>query len=358
MSPPEARPLVCVRDPELADSLLRLGAAAGADVEVPVDPVGARPLWTEAPLVVVGIDVAPEYATARLPFRAGLVLAVDEQRTHPDDPIVWRLATELGAEHVVFLPTAEAWLVDRYTDAVSGSGAAGRVIAVVGGRGGAGASVLATALAVTAARQGSRAMLVDADPLGGGLDLLLGREDAAGLRWPDLVDTAGRMSPPALHDALPRVGELCVLSWDRGDVLTIPAEAAEAALEAGRRCSDVLVVDLPRRLDDAAVRALQAADLTLLVVPAEVYGRVQRRPVWHGPYERTVRASPAWCADRLRRACGRPIWRPRWSCPWPASCAPNPSWPARWSGATCRPPPVEGRSPSSAGASWPTWTPP
>jgi secretion/DNA translocation related CpaE-like protein len=113
-------------------------------------------------------------------------------------------------------------------------------------------------------------MLVDADPLGGGLDLLLGREDAAGLRWPDLVDTAGRMSPPALHDALPRVGELCVLSWDRGDVLTIPPDAAEAALEAGRRCSDVLVVDLPRRPDDAAVRALQAADLTLLVVPAEV----------------------------------------------------------------------------------------
>ncbi|SHN02813.1 septum site-determining protein Ssd [Cryptosporangium aurantiacum] len=270
MSPPEARPLVCVRDAELADCLLRLGAAAGADVEVPVDPVGARPLWSEAPLVVVSMDVAAEYAAARLPHRAGLVIVVDEQRNHPDDPIVWRLADELGAEHVVFLPTAEAWLVDRYAEAVNGPRAPGRVVAVVGGRGGAGASVLATALAVTAARTGSRAMLVDADPLGGGLDLLLGRENTAGLRWPDLVDTAGRMSPPALHDALPRVGELCVLSWDRGDVLTIPTEAAEAALEAGRRCSDVLVVDLPRRPDDAAVRALQAADLTLLIVPAEV----------------------------------------------------------------------------------------
>jgi len=270
MPPPEARPLVCVRDPDLADTLLRLGAAAGADVEVPLDPIGARPFWIGAPLVVVGMDVAVEYATARLPYRGGLILAADEQRTHPDDPIVWRVASELGAEHVVFLPTAEAWLVDRYTEAVSGPRAAGRVVAVVGGRGGAGASVLSTALAVTAARNGFRTMLVDADPLGGGLDLLLGREGTAGLRWPDLVDTAGRVSPPALADALPRVGELCVLSWDRGDVLTVPAEAAEAALDAGRRSSDLMVVDLPRRPDDAAVRALQAADLTLLVVPAEV----------------------------------------------------------------------------------------
>jgi secretion/DNA translocation related CpaE-like protein len=211
-----------------------------------------------------------EYAAARLPYRGGLIRVAAERQTHPDDPMVWRLAAELGAEHVVFLPTAEAWLVDRYGEAVDGPAAAGRVVAMIGGRGGAGASVLSTALAVTAARSGVRTMLVDADPLGGGLDLLLGRESTAGLRWPDLADTAGRMSPPALYDALPRHGELCVLSWDRGDVLTIPADAAEAALDAGRRGSDLLVVDLPRRLDDAAVRVLQAADLTLLVVPAEV----------------------------------------------------------------------------------------
>lgn len=270
MPPPETRPLVCVRDPELTDILLRLAAAAGADVEVLVDPVGAGPLWTGAPLVVVGSDIAAEYAAARLPHRADVVLAADGRQAHPDDPAVWRVASELGAQHVVFLPTAEVWLIDRLAEAVSGPRGAGRVVAVVGGRGGAGASVLSTALAVTAARGGSRTMLVDADPLGGGLDLLLSREGTDGLRWPDLVDTAGRVSPSALHDALPRVGELSVLSWDRGDILAVPPEAAEAALDAGRRRSDLLVVDLPRRPDDAAVRALQAADITLLVVPAEV----------------------------------------------------------------------------------------
>ena len=264
------RPLVCVRAPDLLDDLLRLAAAGSADVDLPPDPVAARSKWSEAPLVVVGADVGAEYVAARLPHRPNLVLVADERSTGPDDEAVWRLASELGAEHVVFLPAAEAWLVNRYTEAIAGPPTAGRVISVVGGRGGAGASVLATALAVTAARGGARTMLMDADPLGGGLDLLLGRESTAGLRWPDLAGTAGRMSPPALQDALPRIGELCVLSWDRGDVISIPAAAAEAALEAGRRASDLVVVDLPRRPDEAAMRVLQAADLTLLVVPAEV----------------------------------------------------------------------------------------
>ena len=43
-----------------------------------------------------------------------------------------------------------------------------------------------------------------------------------------------------------------------------------ATLDAGRRGRDLVVVDLPRQLDDAAVIALQAADQAYLVVPAEL----------------------------------------------------------------------------------------
>ena len=53
--------------------------------------------------------------------------------------------------------------------------ARGAVIAVIGGRGGAGASVFATALAHSA----TEALLVDLDPWGGGIDLLLGAETAS-----------------------------------------------------------------------------------------------------------------------------------------------------------------------------------
>ncbi len=61
-----------------------------------------------------------------------------------------------------------------------------------------------------------------------------------------------------------------LLSWDRGDPVAIPPEAMLAALDAGRRGRDVTVVDLPRRLDEAAVLALRSADRAYLVVPAEL----------------------------------------------------------------------------------------
>jgi secretion/DNA translocation related CpaE-like protein len=260
------RPLVIADDPVLLDDILRLAAAAGADVEVVPDPVGARPRWRLAPLVIVGPSAAAACARAGLPRRPGLVLA----SAGPPGDAVWQLAHDVGAEHVACLPEAEPWLVDRLGEAVSGPARSGRVVGVIGGRGGAGASVLAAALAITAVRAGTRSILIDADSLGGGLDLIVGREGSPGLRWPDLAGTAGRINPSGLVDALPRVGDLCVLSWDRGELLAVPPAAMDAAVEAGRRSSDLVVLDLPRRLDEGAVHGLQAADLVLLVVPAEV----------------------------------------------------------------------------------------
>jgi secretion/DNA translocation related CpaE-like protein len=143
------------------------------------------------------------------------------------------------------------------------------VVGVVGGRGGAGASTLVGALGLAAMRQGIRPLLVDADPLGGGLDLLLGAEDTAGPRWPDLARTRGRLAPDSLGSALPDVGQVLVLSWDRGDVTVVEPAAMRAVLDAGARESGFVVVDLPRP-DAAAEVALARADQVLLVVPAEV----------------------------------------------------------------------------------------
>ncbi len=141
---------------------------------------------------------------------------------------------------------------------------------MVGGRGGAGASTLAVALALTATSRRLRCLLLDADPLGGGLDLVLGGEDQLGVRWPELADAHGRVNGAALRDALPAFDGLTVLSWDRGDLLSIPADAMLSVLGAGRRSFDLIVVDLPRRPDAAAEEALAQATHTLLVVPAEV----------------------------------------------------------------------------------------
>ncbi|WP_163512240.1 septum site-determining protein Ssd [Fodinicola acaciae] len=263
------RPLLVFERPDLLDDVLRLAAAACVEPEVAHDPAAARPHWQSAPLVVLDAAAAAACARARLPRRDWVVVVTDQA----DDSRVWEAATELAADHVMPLPASEPWLVDRLTAADGGPSADGRVVAVVGGRGGAGASVLAAGLAVTAVRMGLRPLLVDADPLGGGIDLALGGEQTAGLRWPDLTaGPPGRLNAPSLLKALPRVGELCVLSWDRSDVLEADPAAVRAVLEAGRRGRDLVVVDLPRRPDDATTAAVQASDTTLLVVPAEVRG--------------------------------------------------------------------------------------
>jgi secretion/DNA translocation related CpaE-like protein len=261
------RPLVVTADGALLDDLLRLAGSRGVDLEVAPDAVAARDRWTSAPFVLVGADATEACVRARLPLRESVIVVA--RGAVADRP--WLDAEVLRAEHVAVLPAAESWLVARLAEQTLVRAHRGRVIAVLGGRGGAGASVLATALAVTALRAGRAALLVDADPLGGGLDLVLGWETVEGLRWPELFGASGRVDPPALVDALPSRGNLCVLSFDRGNAGAVPADAMAATLDAGRRGRDLVVVDVPRRLDDAAaVYALNAADRALLVVPAEL----------------------------------------------------------------------------------------
>jgi len=240
------RPLLIAGDPTLRDHLSRVCVVAGAEPQVVPDVAAARLSWSAASLVVVGADAAGDVVSAGLPRRAGVVLVGLDS----DDALVWELAARLGAESVVFLPDAESWLVDRVADAVEGD-RGGCVVAVVGGRGGAGATTLAVALAVTAARARLRCMLVDGDPLGGGIDLAMGAEDADGARWPDLAASEGRLSSRALWSALPEVDQLAVLSCARAATLRVPAAAMTSVLRAARRCTDLVVVDLPRHLDAA-----------------------------------------------------------------------------------------------------------
>ncbi|MCK1795129.1 septum formation initiator [Streptomyces sp. XM4193] len=264
--------LIVTEDADLLDDLLRLCAAAGAEAEVvhgprAADPSGARS-WRSAPLVLLGDDRArPLGAELHSVARREGVLLVGKDL---DDHSIWERGVRLGAEQVVFLPDAERWLTGRIADAVEGVGRPALTVGVVGGRGGAGASTLACALAMSAARDGERTMLVDGDPLGGGLDILLGGESADGLRWPALLESRGRVAAKALEESLPAVAELRVLSWDRSDCVLVPPEAMRAVLGAARRRGGAVVIDLPRQLDEAVAEALTQLDLGLMVVPAEL----------------------------------------------------------------------------------------
>jgi secretion/DNA translocation related CpaE-like protein len=264
-------PLLITTDDVLAEEVYRLAAVCGCELRRLSDPVSVGEEWRTAALVLLdGVTAATSVATG-LPRRRGVLVV-----SPGPAPDFWRAAFEIGAEQVIELPADEARLVELLAQVMEHSAPdLGRVLAVVGGCGGAGASVLATATALTAIRDGDRCLLLDCDPLGGGLDLAVGTEASEGLRWSGLAVSGGRVASAALHDALPsrRIGSgtLTVLSCDRdGPSSGLTAQAVQAVISAGRRSGETVVCDLPRSLSDAAAAALRLADLTVVVVPTQV----------------------------------------------------------------------------------------
>jgi secretion/DNA translocation related CpaE-like protein len=291
LADPEApsRPLVVTDSQTLLDDLLRLADIAGVTIDTVVDGRLARRYWSDAPLVVVGPEAARGCIAACLPRRRNVVLVGGDM----DDGGVWDLATALGAEHVVFLPDAEIWLIDILACLGTPHRRHATVVGFIGGRGGAGATCLAVAIALAGLRRGLRTVLVDADPLGGGIDLALGAENLPGMRWPDVVKAAERTPHRLLADALPSVDELTVLSWNRSGASLIHPNAMSALLTSARCGSELIAVDLPRSVDAATASALEMCSMVLLVVPAEVRAaaaamRVREAAQAHCPDVRVV----------------------------------------------------------------------
>src|SRR3954454_266521 len=75
-TPQPARPLVVTDDPALLDDLLRLATAAGVEPFVAPTVDAARDRWSAAPLVVVGVEQCGRLASAGLPPRAAVIVAV------------------------------------------------------------------------------------------------------------------------------------------------------------------------------------------------------------------------------------------------------------------------------------------
>lgn len=260
-------PVLVMRDPELAEEISRLAAASGSELRR--EPRLPPAAWREAPLVLIDVPTAESCVAQGLPRRRGVVLLSREPAER-----LWRVAFELGVERVLELPAAEAELIELLADPGEPAGD-GTTLAVVGGNGGAGASALSTAVAAAEARSGRRALLLDCDPLGGGLDLVLGLEAVEGLRWSGLAVDTGRLGSGALLSALPKQrvgsGELALLSCDRDVPPTgLSPDGVRAVLDAGRRAGTTAVCDLPGDLGETAEAVLREADMAFVVVTAQV----------------------------------------------------------------------------------------
>jgi hypothetical protein len=126
-------------------------------------------------------------------------------------------------------------------------------VTVVGAVGGVGASTLAALLARRWAADGEHVTLVDLDPVGGGIEVLLGIEAVEGVRWADLGGVRGTLDGADLDGLLPTWRGVEVLSGDR-QAGPVEGEALRAVWSALSGAGRLVVADLPghalRHADD------------------------------------------------------------------------------------------------------------
>ncbi|MGB3484542.1 MAG: septum site-determining protein Ssd [Mycobacterium sp.] len=256
--------LALIAGSALGEEIDRVAAAAGIRA-IHLDPSAppSRKAWLAAAAVVVDAGAAECCLQSGLPRRTGVFLCAFGE----PDVATLRSALTIGARDVLTLPDRADELVRHLSEMADTppSVSRGSTVAVMAGRGGAGASLFSAALAV----QLPTPLLLDLDPWGGGIDLLLGGEHRPGLRWPDLQVQGGRLNWSVIRDAVPTNHGISVLSGSRKG-FELSAGAVEAVLDATRRAGVTTVCDLPRRLTDAVRTAIDDADLLVLVTTCDV----------------------------------------------------------------------------------------
>ncbi|HET6939224.1 MAG TPA: septum site-determining protein Ssd [Nocardioides sp.] len=255
------QPLIATADPALADELARLSAAAGAPVQMVSSAQEVLRVWSTAPVVLVGAELAPavvELAPSRRP-------GVQVVAWSPAPPGTFRDALLVGAERVVELPAGAELVAELLTDLEEAGRPEGAVVGVLGGSGGAGATTLACALGQVSAARGPT-LVVDLDPLGPGCDRVLALDDSPGVRWDSLGTASGRLSGRSLREAVPRRDRLGVLGWGAA-TSELDAGAVREALSAARRGHEAVVLDLPRSGELVAELVARCTLVAVVVTP-------------------------------------------------------------------------------------------
>lgn len=242
------------------DQVARACAAAGV---TPHLVAGVAEALAVDPVVLIVADLTID----ELPGVRDVIIvgsAEDEQR-------VWGTASNLASSSVVVLPQGAGWLAECIGRRLNPE-ATGAVVGVLGAVGGCGGSTLAYWCARSAADRGQAVALIDGQPFGGGIDIALGLEGRAGVRWDDLADIRGTLSADQFAAALPSDRGVAVLSHAArthagggggADVMG----TSGAVIDASRGGFELSLIDLGHAA--GADRALTSAcDHLLLVVPA------------------------------------------------------------------------------------------
>ena len=268
------RPLVITADDTVLDEVLRVAAAAGVEVRHDREPgeprrVARRARRTDRRGPGAGRGRVP----AAPPDRRGRGPVGRTRRCGSGSSASGSVSTAPWCS----APTTSIWSM-RCPTLGGRSPGGGRHIAVVGACGGAGARCSGDAVAI-AAPCGPGARCCSPTAIGGVRVWMCcsgSRPTAAcgGRTWPRRpVDWSPRRCTPALPTAARAARSVPA-------ALSRPGHRRRGQRRHGRRrCStpvvapgDVTVLDLPRHPDPAADRVVEQADLTVVIVPADVRG--------------------------------------------------------------------------------------
>ncbi len=297
--PAETEFLLASGDSRLIDDVMSVAAAVAIQPVVARDVSDVLSRWGTVAAVFVGEDLAPEVAAA-CPSDGPTVYLVGS-----DVEVLSAWSMPLHAS-VIALPAGAAWLTGILTGGTNAS--LSPVVCVVGAVGGVGASTLAAGLAFRAAQSGTSTVLVDADPFGGGIDLLFGAERTSGWRWDKFSRAVGQMGD--LRPVLPEVDGVSLLSMGRRSASHLAIEPVSAVIGSLRRTFDLVIADPGRSHLPGSLECRRLATVSLLVAPCSVRGVAAAQlqlSDWIGPSARLVarahRASgfgPDVLASKLR----------------------------------------------------------
>ncbi len=190
-----------------------------------------------------------------------------------DDPRIIRLAMRAGARDYLTLPLQAAELhaaIDaiRQSGDAAGNAVAGRIQVFMNGKGGAGATFLATNVAHGLACENRKVTLVDLDLQFAGLcrylDLAPKQDIVDAVRSLDDMDELAADAFTTAHESglrlLAAKGDRLLMNED------IPPKEMVRLLEVYRSFNDFVIVDLPDHIDALNAAVLEHADNIVLVM--------------------------------------------------------------------------------------------
>jgi len=208
------------------------------------------------------------------PTAAGMVLAIDTRESVSS----LRTAIRAGAAGYFLWPKERDDLIGAVAAALRRTrqtGRRGTVVAVHGGRGGAGVTFVATHLAAAFARRGS-AILIDADPVFADVAQALGApagDDASPAHtFADAASLGEELGPEQLKGALWRhASEVDVLlPPSPEEAARLGPEELRVVTDAAVGLADVVILHLPRAVGPMTIGAAGTADRLLEVLTLDV----------------------------------------------------------------------------------------